>query len=121
MHELIANRTAFCDDLLIDLWKHFRLEQHNELVLIAVGGYGRKEMFPLSDLDFLILSEQPASVESEQKIAEFVQFLWDCGFDVGHSVRSMAQCEDEGRKDITIATNLLESRYYAVAKKRSKN
>ena len=111
VHELIANRTAFCDDLLIDLWKHFRLEQHNELALIAVGGYGRKEMFPLSDLDFLILSEQPASVESEQKIAEFVQFLWDCGFDVGHSVRSIAQCEDEGRKDITIATNLLESRY----------
>ena len=78
VHELIANRTAFCDDLLIDLWKHFRLEQHNELALIAVGGYGRKEMFPLSDLDFLILSEQSASVESEQKIAEFVQFLWDC-------------------------------------------
>ena len=111
VYELIENRTVFCDDLLMDLWKHFRLDQYDELALVAVGGYGRKEMFPLSDLDFLILSERSITAETEQKIAEFVQFLWDSGFDVGHSVRTLAQCDEEGRKEITVVTNLLESRY----------
>ena len=45
-----------------------------------------KKMFPLSDLDVLILSKEERGVETEEKIAQFVQFLWDCGFDVGHSV-----------------------------------
>ncbi len=110
VNDLIANRTLFCDQLLIDLWRRFQLEQ-SALALIAVGGYGRQEMFPLSDLDFLILSEQKITAEQEQKISEYVQFLWDCGFDVGHSVRTLAECEQEGRNDISIATNLLESRY----------
>lgn len=110
VNELIANRTLFCDRLLIDLWRHFQLDQ-TDLALIAVGGYGRQEMFPLSDLDFLILSEQKITPETEQKISGYVQFLWDCGFDVGHSVRTLAESEQAGRHDISIATNLLESRY----------
>lgn len=109
--ELMANRTRFYDDLLIHLWQFFRLDQHPELALIAVGGYGREEMFPLSDLDILILS--PAKVEqpTEQKIRQFIQFLWDCHFDVGQSVRTLDECWQVGKADITIATNLLESRY----------
>lgn len=108
--ELIANRTQFCDDLLKQLWQQFELDKAN-LTLIAVGGYGRQEIFPLSDLDVLILSKEERESETEEKIAQFVQFLWDCGFDVGHSVRSLEECEKEGKQDITIATNLLESRY----------
>ncbi|MCK3657456.1 bifunctional uridylyltransferase/uridylyl-removing protein [Pasteurellaceae bacterium Pebbles2] len=107
---LISHRTLFCDNLLVELWHAFQLDQ-SELCLIAVGGYGRKEMFPLSDLDFLILSEQKNSAELEQKISEFIQFLWDCGFDVGASVRTLAECDADGRAEISIATNLLESRY----------
>ena len=49
--------------------------------------------------------------ETEEKIGRFVQFLWDCGFEVGHSVRTLAQCKAEGKRDITIATNLLEARF----------
>lgn len=68
-------------------------------------------MFPLSDLDFLILVEQTPSHEIEEKITQFIQFLWDCGFEVGNSVRTLEQCELEGKQDITIATNLLEARF----------
>lgn len=111
--ELIENRTAFYDRLLTQLWAESGLAARPDLALIAVGGYGRKEMFPLSDLDFLILTAQPPATETEEKIAQFVQFLWDSGFEVGHSVRTLAQCETEGKQDITIATNLLEARFLA--------
>lgn len=109
--ELIENRSGFYDALLKQLWIEMGLDNQAQLTLIAVGGYGRKEMFPLSDLDFLILTETLPSVEVEEKISQFVQFLWDCGFEVGHSVRTLEQCESEGKQDITIATNLLEARF----------
>ena len=107
---LIANRTAFYDHLLQHLWRYFGFEEL-PLSLIAVGGYGREEMFPLSDLDILILTEQPIPADLQDNIAQFVQFLWDCNFNVGHSIRTLAECETEGKADITIATNLLEARY----------
>ncbi|WP_439256676.1 bifunctional uridylyltransferase/uridylyl-removing protein GlnD [Lonepinella sp. BR2271] len=110
VNALILHRTLFCDQLLCQLWQQFQLD-HAPLTLIAVGGYGRQEMFPLSDLDFLILSEQPNSPEVEQKLRDFIQCLWDCGFDVGASVRTLSECDEQGRADISIATNLLESRY----------
>ncbi|HHF4933779.1 TPA: bifunctional uridylyltransferase/uridylyl-removing protein GlnD [Haemophilus influenzae] len=111
--ELIENRCDFYDALLIQLWLEMELSEQQEISLIAVGGYGRREMFPLSDLDFLILVEQTRSPKIEEKITQFIQFLWDCGFEVGNSVRTLAQCELEGKQDITIATNLLEARFLA--------
>ncbi|BCB16111.1 TPA: bifunctional uridylyltransferase/uridylyl-removing protein GlnD [Haemophilus influenzae] len=109
--ELIENRCDFYDALLIQLWLEMELSEQQGISLIAVGGYGRREMFPLSDLDFLILVEQTPSPEIEEKITQFIQFLWDCGFEVGNSVRTLAQCESGGKQDITIATNLLEARF----------
>lgn len=109
--ELIENRSDFYDALLIQLWQEMGLSEQLGISLIAVGGYGRREMFPLSDLDFLILVEQIPSPEIEEKITQFIQFLWDCGFEVGNSVRTLEQCESEGKQDITIATNLLEARF----------
>ncbi|WP_112122777.1 bifunctional uridylyltransferase/uridylyl-removing protein GlnD [Haemophilus influenzae] len=109
--EFIENRCDFYDALLIQLWQEIGLSEQQGISLIAVGGYGRREMFPLSDLDFLILVEQTPSPEIEEKITQFIQFLWDCGFEVGNSVRTLAQCESEGKQDITIATNLLEARF----------
>lgn len=111
IYDLITNRTQFCDHLLRDLWLRFGLVKDNTLTLIAVGGYGREEMFPLSDLDFLILTSEQVEAQTEQKIRQFVQFLWDCGFDVGHAVRTLSECEQAGRDNITVATNLLEARY----------
>ena len=109
--KLIENRSDFYDVLLIQLWQEMGLSEQQGISLIAVGGYGRREMFPLSDLDFLILVEQIPSPEIEEKITQFIQFLWDCGFEVGNSVRTLEQCESEGKQDITIATNLLEARF----------
>ena len=109
--ELIENRCDFYDALLIQLWQEIGLSEQQGISFIAVGGYGRREMFPLSDLDFLILVEQIPSPEIEEKITQFIQFLWDCGFEVGNSVRTLEQCESEGKQDITIATNLLEARF----------
>ncbi|WP_424408231.1 bifunctional uridylyltransferase/uridylyl-removing protein GlnD [Pasteurella sp. PK-2025] len=114
VYQLIANRTKFCDQLLLALWHYFDLDKQPHLTLVAVGGYGRREMFPLSDLDVLILTTQHLTIQSEQsesKIADFVQCLWDCGFEVGHAVRTLAECESVGKAEITIATNLLEARY----------
>ena len=109
--ELIENRSDFYDALLIQLWQEMGLSELQGIALIAVGGYGRREMFPLSDLDFLILVKQIPSQDIEEKITQFIQFLWDCGFEVGNSVRTLEQCESEGKQDITIATNLLEARF----------
>ena len=109
--ELIENRSDFYDALLIQLWQEMGLSELQGIALIAVGGYGRHEMFPLSDLDFLILVKQIPSQDIEEKITQFIQFLWDCGFEVGNSVRTLEQCESEGKQDITIATNLLEARF----------
>ncbi|HHF5353294.1 TPA: bifunctional uridylyltransferase/uridylyl-removing protein GlnD [Haemophilus influenzae] len=111
--ELIENRSDFYDALLIQLWQEMGLTEQLGISLIAVGGYGRREMFPLSDLDFLILVEQTPIPEIEEKLTQFIQFLWDCGFEMGHSVRTLQQCELEGKQDITIATNLLEAKFLA--------
>ncbi|MGY4677760.1 bifunctional uridylyltransferase/uridylyl-removing protein GlnD [Pasteurella sp. P03HT] len=111
IYALIENRTLFCDHLLCDLWQKFKLSEQKNLTLLAVGGYGRAEMFPLSDLDFLILTEQPLDQETEENVRQFIQFLWDSGFDVGQAVRTLTQCQEAGLQDITIATNLLEARY----------
>ena len=108
---LIKQRTQFCDDLLCHLWQHFSLDQQAGLALFAVGGYGRKEMFPHSDLDCLILLKQPADEALNKKLQQFIQDLWDAGFKVGQAVRTFAECETLGRTEITIATNLLEHRF----------
>lgn len=71
--ELIANRTQFCDDLLKQLWQQFELDKAN-LTLIAVGGYGRQEIFPLSDLDVLILSKEERESETEEKLVNSFSF-----------------------------------------------
>lgn len=110
VNQLIANRSRFYDQLLCKLWQQFGLDQQ-PLALIAVGGYGREEMFPLSDLDILILSETALEPPLEEQIAQLIQFLWDCRFEVGHSVRTVEQCLAEGKHDISIATNLLEARF----------
>ena len=109
--QLIANRTAFYDQFLLHLWRHFQFADNPTLSLIAVGGYGRQEMFPLSDLDILILTEQVPTGALQETLGQFVQFLWDCGFNLGQSIRTLAECEAEGMADITVATNLLEARY----------
>ena len=73
-----------------------------------------KKIFPLSDLDVLILSKEERESETEEKIAQFVQFLWDCGFDVGHSVRSLEECERKANRILLLPPICLSPVIYRV-------
>jgi [protein-PII] uridylyltransferase len=96
------------DDVLISQWQKHALDT-TELSLVAVGGYGRLELFPYSDVDILILHDG-ASVETIPGIEKFLSEAWDLGFEVGHSVRSIDECLSEAHADATVATALLERR-----------
>ena len=76
----------------------------------AVGGYGRAELFPYSDVDLLIIPAQEPTPEQAAKIESFVHMLWDMGLPIGHAVRTIEQCGQEASRDPTVMTSLLESR-----------
>ena len=81
-----------------------------EVSLLAVGGYGRRELFPYSDIDLLVLLEQVPDSELAPVLERYITYLWDIGLEVGHSVRTLDECLSEARKDITVETTLLEAR-----------
>ncbi|MBX2837223.1 MAG: [protein-PII] uridylyltransferase [Gammaproteobacteria bacterium] len=83
------------------------------LTLLAVGGYGRGELLPASDIDLAILIPESLSPETKQRLTEFVTSLWDLGLDIGHSVRTVKDCKEQAAADITVITNLMEARYLA--------
>ena len=94
--------------------KHLRavwrlLAMPPDLALVAVGGYGRCELYPKSDIDLLILLAGEPDTALQQRLQELVGLLWDIGLEVGHSIRTVAQCLEESA-DITVQTNLLEAR-----------
>lgn len=118
--DLVHGRARLIDDLLAHAWTDiWPATLSAEIALVAVGGYGRGELHPASDIDLLILladapagmADQPAAVQ--QHIEQFVTFLWDIGLEVGHSVRTVHECVHEAGQDITIATNLMEARLLA--------
>ncbi|GAM69133.1 protein-PII uridylyltransferase [Vibrio sp. JCM 19236] len=86
--DLVTERSQFMDSLLKRLWKFYRFDSVEGVSLVAVGGYGREELHPLSDIDIMILSKRPLKEEWIPKVSEFVTLLWDLRLEVGHSVRS---------------------------------
>jgi len=80
------------------------------LALVAVGGYGRGELFPHSDVDVLVLLPQAASTDG---VADFITACWDTGLEIGSSVRTVEECVAEAQRDVTVQTALLESRLVA--------
>lgn len=106
---LLSHRAQFIDRLLQQLWHQFDLGAQ-DLCLIAVGGYGRESLFPQSDIDLLFLHSAPLTDSQQQQIRQLIQFLWDLRLDVGHSVRTPAQCLEQAADDVTVATSLLEQR-----------
>jgi [protein-PII] uridylyltransferase len=84
-----------------------------DAALAAVGGYGRGELYPYSDVDLLVLLPRPLSAQDGQAVERLVATLWDLGLEPGHSVRTIAECEHEAEADITVETAMLESRFLA--------
>jgi len=83
----------------------------NELELIAVGGYGRKEMHPYSDIDLLVLLNEEPNIELQTFLEKFLTLLWDLQLKIGHSVRPIDDCLKRASVDHRIYTTLLETRF----------
>ncbi|BCK87664.1 bifunctional uridylyltransferase/uridylyl-removing enzyme [Sideroxyarcus emersonii] len=96
------------DEHLRRVWR--QLDLPAELALVAVGGYGRAELYPKSDIDLLILLPAQPDQALQQRLQELVGNLWDIGLEVGHSVRTIGDCMAES-SDVTVQTNLLEARH----------
>lgn len=107
---LVAERARFIDGFLAEIWQHW-FEHQEDLALLAVGGYGRGELHPKSDIDLLILVKRTKGITEE--IAAFVRLLWDLKLDIGHSVRTVRDCKREASLDITVATAMYERRRLA--------
>lgn len=106
---LIHERALFVDCMLHYAWH--RNSWPLGISLEAVGGYGRCELHPHSDIDLLILTgNDNIRDRCQEKIEQLLTFLWDIGLEIGHSVRSLEECVGYARNDITVATNLMESR-----------
>jgi [protein-PII] uridylyltransferase len=109
---LVYERALFVDCILHYAWHQFDWggAADSPISLIAVGGYGRGELHPHSDIDLLILLDTNETGHLQYNIERFITLLWDIGLEVGQSVRTVQQCLDIARNDITVATNILECR-----------
>lgn len=110
IRDILLERSHQIDSALKFLWNNAGLDQ-TDLGLFAVGGYGRREMLPYSDVDILVLSEHEIDADTEEKIKRFVSSLWDAGnFKPGISVRTLQSCFEQAKNDLTVATSLIEAR-----------
>jgi [protein-PII] uridylyltransferase len=106
---LVAARAYYVDLILTKLWCQHHLDEH-QISLVAVGGYGRRELHPHSDIDILLITQDIVEDDLAEKISAFITQLWDVKLDIGHSVRSIKECLSQAVDDVTIATNLMEMR-----------
>ena len=108
IEDLVDGLTAIFDRLIIDLWQQHFGSTHG-CALFAVGGYGRAELHPQSDIDILVLAEHPQ--QHREPIEAFLRDVFDLNVEVGHSVRDVKTCVKECQGDITVATALFERRF----------
>ncbi len=113
IEEIVAARAWLVDQALTLLWNRQDWPHPDDISLLAVGGYGRGELLPHSDIDLLILTRHSRQGAFRDSLNRFTAKLWDIGLDIGQSVRSPRQCKAEARGDITIATTLMEARSLA--------
>jgi [protein-PII] uridylyltransferase len=108
---MLRRHTALLDRQLREVWTAQAMPR--SVALVAVGGYGRGESFPCSDVDLLVLLPQPADARLGAKLEALVGVLWDIGLEVGHSVRTIEECVALAAEDLTVQTTLLEARLLA--------
>ncbi len=114
-HSTLTRLAHLTDETLTSLWLECGLS--DPLALIAVGGFGRGELFPYSDVDVLVLLPESSQIPKEltnqetlSRVERFIGMCWDCGLEIGSSVRTLSECLQESKADITVQTALLESR-----------
>lgn len=115
-NELLKDRAAFMDLIIQSAWDRFEWSENlsswrkTRVSLLAVGGYGRAELHPYSDIDLLILLERSNYDLHRDNVQSFLALMWDIGLEVGSSVRSVKECRFQAGNDVTVLTALLESR-----------
>lgn len=114
--KLVREKAAFMDEIIRLAWSRFDWAENKSswrktrISLLAVGGYGRGELHPHSDIDLLILLERNSYDLHAANIQSFLTLLWDIGLEVGHSVRSVKECKAQAKREVTILTAMMESR-----------
>ena len=109
----LNQRSENTDKLIREAFKQTDLASINDFGIFSVGGYGRGELHPYSDIDLLLLSKTGLSKEEQKKIEKFISLLWDLGLEIGHSVRTLKQAKKQAREDVYTMTNMLEFRKIA--------
>ena len=106
--QLLYERSRLVDEALRELWTELRLP--DSMALCAVGGYGRGELWPASDIDLLILLPNEPDTARAEQLEQLVGLFWDIGLEIGHSVRTVEDCLKEAEGDLTVQTALVEAR-----------
>lgn len=107
IYQLISLNTGIIDTLLRNIWNAFDIP-NDKAALIAIGGYGRRELFPESDIDIMIVLQETQNDNVNNKIESFLTFLWDINLHISQSVRTINDCIEESKKDITVLTSVME-------------
>lgn len=110
---LLHAKSDFIDAILVRCWRRCLEDMAPRLSLIAVGGYGRRELFPYSDIDIMVLLDEEDATLSQDALVQFFTFLWDIGLKPGQSVRTIKECVEAASDDQTIMTSLMEMRLVA--------
>src|SRR5512138_1493288 len=110
VERLVRDRARLVDTLLRSAWHMHGGEHEREIALIAVGGYGRGELNLCSDIDILLLLPKSETASWQSHLEKFLTFMWDIGLEVGHSVRTIDDCQRESAADVSVATTMIEAR-----------
>jgi [protein-PII] uridylyltransferase len=113
IEDLVRARAELVDEIILSAWEYLAEDLLERVDLVAVGGYGRGELHPQSDIDLLVLLDTRIENNADESIGQFLTFLWDIGLEVGHSVRTLGDCEAQARGDVTVLTTLMETRLLA--------
>ena len=113
VNDIVYGRSYLIDQLIDCIYNSYFKELDQEIAIVAVGGYGRGELHPKSDIDLMLLLKDEENDKTKDLIEKFLMMLWDIKLEIGHSVRTVEECVSESEKDITVATNIMEARLLA--------
>ncbi len=110
VNTVVYGRSNLTDRLIQMIFDFLFKDLDQEIALVAVGGYGRGELHPKSDIDLMILLREEENQHTKDLLEKFLMLLWDIRLEIGHSVRTVEECVEESTRDITVATNIMEAR-----------